>query len=81
MGLRDLRQCLIAFSRAWLAEFSRQATVFEFIERHVASQAAHSIQTHRNRYGGNRPLQDEDGFFIASWPICGLWELKFHWWE
>ena len=71
MGLRDLRQCLIAFSRAWLAEFSRQATVFDFIERHVASQAAHSINTHRNRYGGNRPLEEETGFFIAS--CANMW--------
>jgi hypothetical protein len=57
---------LIAFSRAWLAEFSRQSTVFEFVERHVAAQAAHAVSTHRNKYGGSRQIEDETGFFIAS---------------
>ena len=66
LGLRDLRQTLIAFSRAWLAEFSRQSTVFEFVERHVAAQSAHAVTTHRKHYGGSRQIEDETGFFIAS---------------
>jgi len=66
LGLRDLRQTLIAFSRAWLAEFSRQSTVFEFVERHVAAQSAHAVSTHRKHYGGSRQIEDETGFFIAS---------------
>jgi len=73
LGLRDLRQSIIGFSRAWLGEFSRFSAVRDYLEQFVALQAAHSLSTHKQRYGGKRPVEDIESFFVSS--VSFMWLL------
>ena len=74
LGLRDLRQAIIGFSRAWLGEFSRFGAVRQHLEQFVAWQAAHSVSTHKSRYGGDHPIEDIESFFVSS--VSLMWLLN-----
>ena len=73
LGMRDLRQAIIGFSRAWLGDFCRINAVRDYLEQYVACQAAHSVTTHRTSYGGDRPIEDIESFFISS--VSFMWLL------
>ena len=73
LGIRDLRQAIIGFSRAWLGDFSRLSSVRDYLEQFVAWQAAHSVSTHLTRYGGNSPIEAIESFYISS--VSFMWLL------
>ena len=77
MGLRELRQVMIAFGKFHLQQFSEFSAIKDHIERFMAFQSGHSLSTHRNTYGqlkGAVCEADMQSFMVSSFAY--LWLLR-----